>query len=178
MLQVLAFTSGQLVSPAVVSLEEASTAASDFANASKSAATRRAYQADAADFAAWCQRHRVEPLPASADTVAAYLAALARSGLKASTITRRCAGIRYVHRLAGFDSPTNQEAIKAVLTGIRHGGDEKGASNRRNYPRHHQRDANRPAGTSRPRVAASRLCGGASPFRTRRPGRKRPRGNA
>jgi site-specific recombinase XerD len=61
----------------------------------------------------------VEPLPASVDTVAAYLASLARSGLKASTITRRCAGIRYMHRLAGLEPPTNNEALKAVLAGIR-----------------------------------------------------------
>jgi site-specific recombinase XerD len=116
MLQALVVTSGQLASAAVVSLE---TAASDFAKASKSAATRRAYQADAADFAIWCEHHGVESLPAGVDTVAAYLASLAGSGLKASTITRRCAGIRYVHRLAGLETPTNNESLKAVLAGIR-----------------------------------------------------------
>jgi site-specific recombinase XerD len=58
-------------------------------------------------------------LPASVDAVAAYLATLAASGLKASTITRRCAGIRYMHRLAGHESPTSNEALKAVLSGIR-----------------------------------------------------------
>jgi site-specific recombinase XerD len=61
----------------------------------------------------------LEPLPASVDTIAAYLASLAKSGLKASTITRRCAGIRYLHRMAGFEPPTSSEAIKAVLAGIR-----------------------------------------------------------
>jgi site-specific recombinase XerD len=104
------------VTPAVMSLEEA---AGDFARASKSAATMRAYQADAADFTAWCGRHGLEPLPASTSTVAAYLAGLARAGLKASTITRRCAGIRFLHRMAGYDPPTSSEAIKAVLAGIR-----------------------------------------------------------
>ena len=53
------------------------------------------------------------------DTIAAYLAELAMSGLKASTITRRCAGIRFMHRMAGLEPPTNSEAIKAVLAGIR-----------------------------------------------------------
>src|SRR6185295_15351853 len=100
-------------------LQEAATAATDFAKASKSAATRRAYQTDAADFVGWCQRHGLEPLPSTVDTVAAYLAYLARSGLRASTITRRCAGIRYMHRMAGLESPTSSEAIKAVLAGIR-----------------------------------------------------------
>jgi site-specific recombinase XerD len=114
MLQEIAIRSDQMVA-----LREATTAASDFARASKSAATRRAYQTDAADFAAWCRRHGLEPLPANVDTVAAYLASLARSGLKASTITRRCAGIRYLHCMAGFEPPTSGEAIKAVLAGIR-----------------------------------------------------------
>jgi len=104
------------VTPAVLSLEEA---AGDYARASKSAATRRAYQTDAADFTAWCRRHGLEPLPASVSTVAAYLAGLAKVGLKASTITRRCAGIRYMHRMAGYEPPTNSEAIKAVLAGIK-----------------------------------------------------------
>ena len=103
----------------VLSLEEAAGAAGDFARASKSAATQRAYQADAADFACWCKRQGLQPLPASVDTVAAYLAALAAAGLKASTITRRCAGIGYMHRIAGVEPPTTSEAIRAVLSGIR-----------------------------------------------------------
>jgi site-specific recombinase XerD len=52
-------------------------------------------------------------------TVAAYLALLAQANLKASTITRRCAGIRYMHRMAGHEPPTSSEEIKAVLAGIR-----------------------------------------------------------
>ena len=51
--------------------------------------------------------------------MAAYLAGLAKAGLKASTITRRCAGIRYMHRMVSLESPTSNEAIKAVLAGIR-----------------------------------------------------------
>ncbi len=104
------------VTPAVLSLEEA---AGDYARASKSTSTRRAYQIDAADFMAWCRRHGLDPLPAHVSTVAAYLAGLAKVGLKASTITRRCAGIRYMHRMAGYEPPTNSEAIKAVLAGIK-----------------------------------------------------------
>src|SRR5215210_285690 len=81
--------------PAVpLSLEEATGAAGDFARASKSASTLRCYRTDAADFTAWCQCHGLTALPASVDTVAAYLAHLARTGMKASSITRRCAGLR------------------------------------------------------------------------------------
>jgi len=51
--------------------------------------------------------------------VAAYLASEAESGLKPSTISRRCAAIRYAHKLAGHEPPTNSEAVKATLRGIR-----------------------------------------------------------
>ena len=66
-----------------------------------------------------CERHALEPLPAGVSSVAAYLAGLGKAGLRASTITRRAAGIRYMHRMAGTESPTSSEAIKAVLAGIR-----------------------------------------------------------
>lgn len=102
-----------------LTLEEAAAAAGDFARASKADSTLRSYRTDAADFSAWCARHGLSPLPASVDTVAAYLAHLASSGMKASSITRRCAGLRYMHRVAGLEPPTNSEAIKAVLAGIR-----------------------------------------------------------
>jgi site-specific recombinase XerD len=102
-----------------VSLGEAESAASDFVLASKAAATIRAYRSDARNFSAWCERHGLEALPATVQVVAAYLASLARSGLKASTITRRRAAIAYMHRTAGLEPPTKREAAKAVLAGIR-----------------------------------------------------------
>jgi hypothetical protein len=63
----------------------------------------------------WCERYGLSPLPASVETVAAYLAHLAQSAMKASSITRRCAGLRYMHRMAGHEPPTNSESIKAVF---------------------------------------------------------------
>jgi hypothetical protein len=45
----------------------------------------------------------------------AYLASLADSGLKASTIRRHCAAIAYAHRLKGLEPPTLAAAVKAVL---------------------------------------------------------------
>ena len=56
---------------------------------------------------------------AATDTVAAFLAAQATAGAKASTIGRRAAAIRYAHRLAGHEPPTDAEAVKAVMRGIR-----------------------------------------------------------
>jgi site-specific recombinase XerD len=94
-------------------------AARTFALAEKSDATRKAYRSDFTIFAAWCRARALEPLPASTDTVAAFLAAQATEGAKASTIGRRAAAIRYAHRLAGHEPPTGAESVKAVMRGIR-----------------------------------------------------------
>ncbi len=51
--------------------------------------------------------------------MAAFLAAEANRGTKPSTIGRRLAAIRYAHKLAGHEPPTNAEAVKATLRGIR-----------------------------------------------------------
>jgi len=94
-------------------------AARAFALAEKSAATRRAYKADFRIFAAWCGSRGASPMPATPDLVSAYLASLATAGAKASTIGRKAASIRYAHRLAGCEPPTNVETVKATLRGIR-----------------------------------------------------------
>jgi hypothetical protein len=52
-------------------------------------------------------------------TVAGYLAHLADSGRKASTIARRLAAIAYAHKLKGLEPPTSTEALNAVMRGIR-----------------------------------------------------------
>jgi hypothetical protein len=51
--------------------------------------------------------------------VAGFPAAEAEAGLKPSTIGRRCAAIRYAHKLASHEPATNAEAVKATLRGIR-----------------------------------------------------------
>jgi site-specific recombinase XerD len=94
--------------------------AASYARADKSEATKLAYRSDWRDFAGWCEQLGASPMPAAVETVAAYLAHLADSGRKASTITRRTAAIAYAHRLAGIVSPpTSAEPVKAVLRGIR-----------------------------------------------------------
>jgi site-specific recombinase XerD len=93
--------------------------ASDFARAEKAEATRRAYRGDFDAFRAWCGDRGVSPLPAAAETVAAFLAAEAHRGLKPSSIARRLAAVRYAHKLAGHEPPTNLEAVRATMRGIR-----------------------------------------------------------
>ncbi|MGJ5136853.1 site-specific integrase [Bradyrhizobium oligotrophicum] len=93
--------------------------AASLAKAEKAAATRRAYRTDFRLFNEWCASRGVGSLPASPETVAAYLASEAKGGAKPSTIARRAAAIRYAHKLASLPAPTDAESVKATMRGIR-----------------------------------------------------------
>jgi site-specific recombinase XerD len=82
------------------------TAAVDLAKAEKAISTRKAYGTDFRLFKAWCDGKGVSALPASPETVAAFLAHEAGNGTKPSTLGRRVAAIRYAHKLARLDTPT------------------------------------------------------------------------
>jgi site-specific recombinase XerD len=92
--------------------------ASDFAKASKSPATLKAYGTDFSIFEAWCRGRGLTALPASCEAVVAFLAAQATAGKRASTLQRRLAAIGYMHKIANVPSPIGAEAIKATLSGI------------------------------------------------------------
>jgi len=107
--------SGALPAALGPELEEAA----GYARAEKAEATRRAYRSDFAQFGSWCEAKSIRALPATPEAVAAFLAAEATRGAKVATISRRLAAIRYAHKLAGHEPPTNSEAVKATLRGIR-----------------------------------------------------------
>jgi site-specific recombinase XerD len=88
-------------------LDRAAALANSYAQAASAQATERAYG--------------LEALPATPETVSAYLAALADTGLKASTIRRRKAAIAYTHRWCGFEPPTNADVVRKTLAGINRG---------------------------------------------------------
>jgi site-specific recombinase XerD len=94
-------------------------AAVDLAKAEKALSTRKAYGTDFRLFKKWCEGRGVSPLPASPETVVAFLAAETGNGIKPPTLGRRVAAIRYAHKLARFDSPTDSETVRATLRGIR-----------------------------------------------------------
>jgi hypothetical protein len=93
--------------------------AAGYAHAEKAEATGRAYGCNFARFRSWCQAKRVSALPTSPAAVAAFLAAEASRGAKGAIISRPLAAIRYAHKLASHEPPTNSEAVKATLRGIR-----------------------------------------------------------
>lgn len=80
--------------------------------------TRRAYRSDWTDFVAWCERYDLTALPATPETVARYLSALAAVA-KVSTVGRRLTAIAKAHRTAGHDSPTKSEVVHLTMRGIR-----------------------------------------------------------
>jgi hypothetical protein len=90
-----------------------------FAEAEKALATRAAYASDWRDFAAWCASRGATALPAHQGIVAAYLSSLADSGRKASTNRPQSHGDRLPPQDGGYEPPTNQEGVRAVLRGIR-----------------------------------------------------------
>ena len=102
-----------------LSFAEAEAAAADYRRAARADNTRRAYRAAVARFTEWCYEHRQTALPASPETVAAFLAAEAGRGLAVNTLRLRHAALRYLHLLAGYPPPTASPLVSATFAGIR-----------------------------------------------------------
>ena len=102
----------------MVELAEIAADARDYVAASRAENTTRVYRTGWAQFAAWCDEHGVRALPAGAETVALYVADLAKDA-KPATIDLRLAAISAAHRAAGHDSPTKEEAVRLVRRGVR-----------------------------------------------------------
>jgi site-specific recombinase XerD len=111
-------TIAELPAP-VASFADAADAAAQYRRASRSENTRRAYRAAVARFTGWCAAHGQTALPASPETVAAFLAAEAGRGLAVNTLRLRHAALRYLHLLAGYPSSTASPIVSATFAGIR-----------------------------------------------------------
>jgi integrase len=92
--------------------------AREYAEASRSSNTLRAYESDLRSFCAWCRERGLTCLPASAETVSLF-AAWCAERFKPATIERRLASITAAHASSGYESPTAHGVVKAVLRGIR-----------------------------------------------------------
>jgi site-specific recombinase XerD len=91
-----------------------------YAAAARAKTTRLAGGSDWEHFRRWCDERGRHPLPATAETVAAYLSAFAGT-LATSTLSRRRTVIRIAHAAAGLDSPTEHPGAREVWSGIRRG---------------------------------------------------------
>jgi site-specific recombinase XerC len=81
--------------------------------------TLRLYARDWMAFETWCAATGQTPLPASAATIAAFLAA-ATPSLSAGTMGRRVSAIAARHRQHGFVAPTRDRVVKEVLCAARY----------------------------------------------------------
>ena len=92
--------------------------AREFASHSKADSTPRGYRSDWRDFCSWCARNSQCPLPATPETVAAYIAECA-GRLKVGSIQRRLNAIAEAHKAIGVDSPTSSGIVRNTLKGIK-----------------------------------------------------------
>ncbi len=92
--------------------------AKSYARASKSDSTIRTYASAWRSFAVWCDIHGVISLPATTETIIAFVVEQA-DRLRPVTIQKVLTAISQAHRLAGHPSPTFSEPVKLVMQGIR-----------------------------------------------------------
>jgi integrase len=97
--------------------EAALAAAQALAKKATAPATLRAYRADWAHFAAWCEIHGFVPVPAAPATVGAYLASLAVSHAP-TTIRRRLSALGKMHRFNDLPWNPAHRAIQGPLQGV------------------------------------------------------------
>jgi integrase len=90
----------------------------EYIRASKAENTLRGYAADWHDFCTWCEGQGRCPLPAAAETIAAYIADAAQR-LKPGTIQRRLNAIAEANKVAGLEPPTHAPIVRNTLKGIR-----------------------------------------------------------
>ena len=88
-----------------------------YQDAADAPSTLRAYTADLANYEAWCKKHGFEAIPATPETVGAYLAA-AGEGYAMPTLRRRVAAIARACGVAGHPLDTKHPAIRETLRGI------------------------------------------------------------
>jgi hypothetical protein len=90
----------------------------EYIRASKAENTLRGYSADWRDFCRWSETHGVSTLPASPESVAAYIAECA-GRLKVGSIQRRLNAIAEAHKAVGANSPIHHAIVANTMKGIR-----------------------------------------------------------
>lgn len=80
--------------------------------------TRKAYRKQWRFFTAWCDENNLQALPCSIDTLAHYVAHLAKT-YKLSTIEQAVAAIVTAHTSKGLDNLTSNKTIQLLMKGLR-----------------------------------------------------------
>lgn len=105
---------------AVATLENLAGQARTFMQAAKAENSRRAYGSDWRQFESWCRRHGLVCLPATPETVALFLTALAADH-KPASLQRKLTSITKAHQAARVPTPASMQhaAVSETLKGIR-----------------------------------------------------------
>lgn len=90
----------------------------EYVKAALSDSTLKAYRTAWNEFISWCEQHEQNPLPASPQTVASYLATIAQTQ-KASTIQKKLTAISQAHQAANVENPTESKLVRVEMRGIR-----------------------------------------------------------
>lgn len=109
-------TTAESTIPAVP--ENLMAAAIELAKASRAKSTLETYGSAWRQFINWCGPLALPYLPATPETVTAYIAAKAET-LRPSTIKKHLAAIAVAHRTAGLQPPTASEMVKLTMAGLR-----------------------------------------------------------
>lgn len=99
-------------------IDQLARAAEEIRLATKSTATRSAYDHDFLRFANWCEPLHFESLPAMPEAVALYALSLYRTGKKVATINRILTSISQAHKQQGLPTPIDAR-VREVVKGIR-----------------------------------------------------------
>ena len=105
--------------PAAELSEQAKEAIGRAIAASRSPNTRRSYQVAWCAWEAWARGRGYPPMPAGAETVAAYLSQRAAAGAGASTLGMALAAIAAAHGAVGEPDPTRSEGVRRTAAGLR-----------------------------------------------------------
>ena len=108
---------GQLAAAPVLTTDQEA-AILDALDASRAKATERVYKSAWGRFVSWADAQGYDPLPAAPETVAAYLASRAASGLSPASMKLDRAAIRDAHRSASRPDPTQHPGVANVARGI------------------------------------------------------------
>ena len=85
---------------------------------SKASNTLRAYKSDYKDFASFCLKNGLKPMPSEPKIISLYLTYLSKS-CKFSTLKRRLASISVIHKLSGHYVDVKHPMITENLMGIK-----------------------------------------------------------
>lgn len=105
--------------------------AKELERAGFSANTLRAYASCWQQFELWCREMKVVAIPATPETLVAFVADCEAHGRTPATVDSYFSAIRHVHLRAGLESPTKMESVVRVIRGYHR---EAGVDRRRALP--------------------------------------------